>query len=107
MIAYTNTYIKPESAEWYETLSPQGIEDTKIIESTIDEFLDASLGESRTKNVDDNTATSVVLLAGWDRETEWLSCIASNLDFYTRLINFQTYNANNGIHDQFVSTTLP
>lgn len=107
MIAYTNTYIKSESTEWYETLSPQGIADTKIIESTIDEFLDASLGESRTKNVDGNTATAVVLLAGWDRETAWYSYAESKPDFMSSQLNLHTYNANNGIDDQFVSNTLP
>ena len=107
MIAYSNTYIKPDSIEWYETANPQGLADIQLIESTIDEFIDTSLGESRTKNLDGNTATAVIVFASWDRETAWFSYSESKPNFMSSLLNFNTYNANNGIDDQFISSTLP
>ena len=66
MIELIDTFIKPDSAEWYEYASPQGLADIKIIEAAIDNFISLSLGESRIKMYNGNTGTATIVLADWD-----------------------------------------
>ena len=97
MIELIDTFIKPDSAEWYEYASPQGLADTEIMEAAIDNFISLSLGESRVKMYNGNTVTATIVLADWDRENEWYNYVDENPGFLNSLVNLLVYNRDNGI----------